>query len=357
MATIDLAKQLSKRGHTVHIITLLDKGLAPENFENGYYIHRVKNPFPKIGILSFWINILKKLRSVNPDIIHLQGVVVFGTGIPVLLYHLLLNKPYIVNCHGFFLCGKKQCLYQKDFFSSFLFPLVIKHAGAIIVLTEYMKKHFLNWPDKKIITIPNCIEISKNFLDRNLIRKELLIKDDEHILLFVGRLHEIKGLIYLVSAMKVIHENDNISRLIIVGNDQGQRKVLDDLIAKLQLEKNISFIPETSHEKVFRYMRASDIFILPSLSEGFPMVLLEAMSSGIPIIASDTGGISEIVRDSWNGFLVRTRNPEDIAEKTLLLLNDNSLRKKISENNLADVQKYTWDTIIPRIEQIYQESL
>lgn len=357
IATSDIAKQLSKKGHTVHVITVLDEGLAPESYEEGYFIHRIKNPWPKFGILSFWLGIIKTLKNINPDIIHLQGIVILGTGFPVLISHFLLNKPYIVYSHGFFLYGKDQSLYQRGIFSSFLFNSLIKHAGAIIVLTEYMKKSFIAWPDKKIYIIPNCIDTSTiNYTGRNTIREEFSIKIDEHILLFVGRLHTLKGLTFLVSAMKTIHDNDKFSRLIIVGDDQGERKILNDLIATVHLEENICFIEGTSRENVFRYMMASDIFILPSISEGFPMVLLEAMSCGLPIIASNVGGISEIIQDNRNGFLVQTGNPEDIAKKVLILLKDETMREKISIHNLTDVKKYNWNSIITELEQIYKNT-
>lgn len=356
IATSNLAKHLSKRGHTVHIITFRDEGLSPESFEEGCFIHRIENPFPKIGILSFWFNIIKTLKTINPDIIHLQGVVVLGTGFPVLISHFLLRKPYVVSFHGFFLYGKKQSIYQRLISPAILFNLIVKHASAIILLTDFMKNKFKAWPEEKIFAIPNGIDAcSLTNLNRESIRNELSINNNEHILLFVGRLNAVKGVNYLVSAMKTIHDTDRHSRLLIVGNDQGQRKILDDLITKLHLEDNICFIEETSHENVFRYMMASDIFVLPSISEGFPLVLLEAMSCGLPIIVSNIGGMSEIIQDNRNGFLVQVGDPEDIAEKALLLLKNEDLRKKFSGNNLAEVKKYTWENIVSQFEQIYKK--
>jgi glycosyltransferase involved in cell wall biosynthesis len=360
VATLNLAKQLAKRGHTIHVITYLDEGegLSPECFEDGYYVHRIKIPFPKIGMINCWLNIIKTIKHVNPDIIHLQQFVVLGTGIPVLLAHFLLKKPYIIYFRGFCVFGKDQCIYKEGLISSALPILIIKHAATLIVLTEYMKKKFASWPNKRIFTIPNGIDISVvTNLNRDVIRDELSIKECEHILLFVGRLHEVKGLKYLISAMNIIRDKDKFSRLIIIGNDQGERKILDELIAKFHLEKKICFIANVSQENIFRYMMASDIFILPSMSEGFPNVLLEAMACGIPIIASNIGGISEIIQDERNGLLVQPRNPEDIGNKILLLLKNEPLRKKISGNNFIDVKEFNWNFITTNLEQIYKQSL
>ena len=107
------------------------------------------------------------------------------------------------------------------------------------------------------------------------------------------------------------------------------------------------------NETVPEYMVASDVFVLPSLSEGFPTVILEAMASGIPIVATKVRGVPEIIKDGENGFLVEPRNSEEIAEKVLLLLNKDELRKRISEKNIEEVKRYHWESIAIRLEEVY----
>ena len=100
-------------------------------------------------------------------------------------------------------------------------------------------------------------------------------------------------------------------------------------------------------------MANSDIFVLPSLSEGFPLVILEAMASGLPIIATKVGGLPSIIHENENGFIIETKNPEQIAEKTIMLLDNKKLRNHISKNNKLKSEFYDWTFIVDQLEDIY----
>ena len=101
-------------------------------------------------------------------------------------------------------------------------------------------------------------------------------------------------------------------------------------------------------------MIAADIFVLPSLSEGFPMVILEAMASGLPIVTTKVGGLPEIVLDGENGFIARPEDPEEIARKVQLLLEDNDLRARMAQNNRNKAGHYTWEKVVDKLEEVYQ---
>ncbi len=104
-------------------------------------------------------------------------------------------------------------------------------------------------------------------------------------------------------------------------------------------------------------MVASDVLVLPSLSEGFPVTILEAMASGLSIVATTVGGLPEIVKDGENGFLVEPNNYGQIAEKVILLLEDEELRYKISKNNKERTKRYSWGHAVDKLEEIYQSFL
>ncbi len=104
-------------------------------------------------------------------------------------------------------------------------------------------------------------------------------------------------------------------------------------------------------------MAASDIFVLPSLSEGFPVTIAEAMASGLPIVASKVRGMGEVVEDGQSGFLVGSQNAEAIAQKVLLLLGDKGLRERIGERNKQKAKQYSWQGIVARLEEIYFQCL
>jgi glycosyltransferase involved in cell wall biosynthesis len=112
-------------------------------------------------------------------------------------------------------------------------------------------------------------------------------------------------------------------------------------------------VGKVPHDEIPAYMASADVFVLPSLSEGFGIAALEAMAMGLPIIATKVGGLLEIIKDGENGFLVEPRNPVEIAEKCVLLLTNDDLRASISRNNREKAKDYSWEKVIERLEKVY----
>jgi len=183
----------------------------------------------------------------------------------------------------------------------------------------------------------------------------LQLNEVDRILLFVGRLKPIKGVEYLIKAMGLIQREGNM-RLMIVGEGD-ERQELEKLIAKLKLTANISFQGHVPHHAIPQYMAAADMFILPSLSEGFPVTFLEAMASGLPIIATKVRGMPEIIIEGENGFLVPPQDPGKLAEKILLLLNNSELRERMAQNNREKARRYSWEDVTKKLEEVYIKAL
>jgi glycosyltransferase involved in cell wall biosynthesis len=116
-------------------------------------------------------------------------------------------------------------------------------------------------------------------------------------------------------------------------------------------------VGKVPHDEIPAYMASADVFVLPSLSEGFGIVALEAMAMGLPIVATKVGGLLEIIKDGENGFLVEPRNPVEIAEKCALLLTNDDLRTSISRNNREKAKDYSWEKVIERLENVYLHAL
>jgi N-acetyl-alpha-D-glucosaminyl L-malate synthase BshA len=348
IATYNIAKNLANRGHEVHVITSLDKGMPKEYVEDGFYVHRIL--FRKIvflGILSFWLKIFWRLKEVDPDIIHVQSIAI---GIPAFLSKNILKIPYIVY-------GRGSDVYLHWSFKKSISKLVIRNANAVIALTEDMKTEILKSLDIEISVIPNGIDLDKfKNLSKKYFREKWELKEDEKIIAFVGTLRPVKGLKYLIQAMAIMIKKDASIKLILVG-DGGERKYLKTLVEELKIENNIKFIGKVANENVPQYMVASDVFVLPSLSEGFPIVSLEAMACELPIVASKVGGLPDIVKNGVNGFLVEPKNPEQIAAKVLLLLGNNALKERISKNNKITIKGYSWERVVDRLELVYRNYL
>lgn len=285
--------------------------------------------------------ILINIKRINPDIIHSQAI---GSGIYGFFAKIFLKKKYVV-------WGQGSDVYRPDKFTKLTSIIVLKEASSVIALTENMKKEMIRIYDRNIVVLPNGINLDVFKNNANVTRSN--IEKRHKTLLFVGRLQTIKGVTYLIEAMNIIKNYYDVN-LLIVG-DGNDREKLEALVEKLELNDVISFIGEVPSTEIPKYMAESDIFILPSISEGFPLVLLEAMASGLTVVASNIGGIPEIIKDGTNGFLTESMNSNDIADKVMHVLSDDKLRGKISSNNKKCVEKYDWRLITLRLEDLYMK--
>jgi len=173
-------------------------------------------------------------------------------------------------------------------------------------------------------------------------------------ILFVGSLVESKGLKYLIEAMPRIVNGFPGARLVVIGRGSGQNG-FRELARTLHVEKNVLFEGFVEHGAIHSYFQQCDIFCLPTLSEAFGMVLLEAMSCAKPVVATNVGGIPEIVEHGRSGLLVPPSNSQALAEAITSLLQDADLRGKMGRHNrtLCE-QRYDWDKIIDVIEEVYE---
>jgi len=340
-----IAKYLAVRGHEVHVITQRDPGLPRNEYVEGFYIHRIGIPNLKVGDLTlFTLDLCILLKKIQPHIIHAQSI---PMGLPCLICKKLLKIPFVVM-------GQGSDVYGYWPYKSLISRLVLKNADAVIALTEDMKKQMLKMHSREIFIIPNGVEIETfSAITREEARRTLGIDTHEKILLYVGRLYPVKGVRYLVKAMDIIRNyyKDNV-KLIIVGDGE-QRNYLLQLTRKLNLENYIIFVGKVPHRKIPIYLKAADVFVLPSLREGFGMVILEAMAAGLPVVATRVGVVPEIIKDYENGFVVEPMSSHQIAEKMLLLLKDEKLREKMSKNNIEKAKEFSWEKVTQTLERLY----
>jgi glycosyltransferase involved in cell wall biosynthesis len=340
IATYNIAKYLSKKGNDIHVITFCDKRSPKKEKMDNFFIHRVDVKKIRIlGVLHFWFQILLVIKKINPEIIHVQSI---SAAIPGLLSKFLLRKPYIIWAQG-------SDVYLPDRLTKVISKIVLKNASIVIALSEDMKSKMTNICEKdKIIILQNGIEPEK-FRDfkrepNNNIKKTIL---------FVGTLRSVKGVNYLIEAMAIISTKLSTIDLLIVG-DGPERAKLETLVKELNLQNCTHFEGKVSNEKIPEYMERADLFVLPSLSESFGIVNLEAMASGLPIVATNVGGLPEVVKNGENGLLVEPRNSKALAEKVLLLLDNIDLYNKISSINKENAKNYSWDKIAEKLEAVYR---
>lgn len=211
-----------------------------------------------------------------------------------------------------------------------------KYADAVVTLTEKDREYWLeeNKYPEKIISIPNPLPFEP---------QSKLTKKHSKKVLALGRLTYQKGFDLLLDIWAKVEETNNSWVLIIAGDGEDKILLLDK-IKKLSL-KNVELLPSTSH--VNYLYNQSSLYVMTSRFEGFPMVLLEAKASGLPIIAYDCDtGPSELIMDNEDGYLVPFADSNTFIEKLLFLMNDEDLREAMSLKSLENAEKYKIDVTI-----------
>lgn len=340
IATYNLADHLARRGHEVHVITSHDAGLPEFSDENGFYIYRIEWPKIRfIGMIIFWLKIYQKLRTIKPDVFHAQSVL---SGIPAWAAKKFLKIPYVV-------WGQGSDIYLPDRFTRLTSKFILQNADAVLALTQNMKQKMKQIYDRDISIVPNGID-----LEKFKIPSESKKGRDAKTIVFVGRLHPVKGVRYLLQAMKIVHAEMPDAKLILVGDGE-ERENLESLTNSLGIRECVEFAGKVPHERIQDYMNQAEVFVLPSLSEGFPVTILEAMACGLPIVATNVRGIPNIVEEGVNGYLVNVKSPDEMAERILFLLQNDEMRERMSANNREKVELFAWDKIAIRVEDEYQQ--
>jgi len=180
---------------------------------------------------------------------------------------------------------------------------------------------------EKLVLIPNGVnteEFNPN-VDGQVVRRRFGIKDSL-VVLFVGSLLPVKGVEYFLRSIPIILSTISNVVFVIVG-EGFQKDFLKDLSRKLGISKSVIFAGQVQRSKIPYFFAASDVFVMPSLSEGFNNAVIEAMASGKPVVGTSVGGTRDQIEDGLNGYLVEPANPRDLADRVSLLLNDPKKRK------------------------------
>jgi D-inositol-3-phosphate glycosyltransferase len=182
--------------------------------------------------------------------------------------------------------------------------------------------------------------------------------DDRPLVLFVGRLQPLKGVGIAVGALDRLARSD--ARLVVVGGPSGTEGEAEAVrvakqVAELGLADRVEFVPPQPHHLLSTYYRAADVCVVPSRSESFGLVALEAAACGIPVVASAVGGLTTLVDDGVTGFLVEGRDPGDFAARIDELLGDPARAAAMSAAAEARSRRYVWATTAARLRRVYAD--
>ncbi|MEM2561383.1 MAG: glycosyltransferase family 4 protein [Candidatus Bathyarchaeia archaeon] len=358
----NLAKYLVKNGIEVKVFTS-----TPKEAKNATY-EGVKFEFVRphvsvnssIGIFSyhlFNINLSKKLEKEEFDLLHSFGMTVHN----YLRRHK--NKvSVVVEPFGLYGSSEEKIGILRSLARKILIenPLkyCVKHASAIAVegkiQAEDISKKF-DVPDWKFIYIPDGIELDviDGYLCKStLTREKLGLGDADVVLVNVNRLVKNKGVTYLIDALKILNDELNV-KLILIGAGP-EEEPLKQKISKLGLRDKVLHFKNIPDEKKFQLISLADISVTPTLFEGLPIVILEAMACGKPVVASNVTEVPQVVKHGMNGYLVPPRNPEAIA-RAVLEIHDKGLMERMGKESRKIAENYDWGIIVKSAIKEYEK--
>ncbi len=340
------AIELRRLGHDVTIVTA--------GFGDG---ERPMSGVVRIGrnvLVPFngaWVNVtvgrrlehdLRRLfDSLEPDVIHTHCPVA-----PTLPLLTLMSAPRQCRVIGtFHEAATRNFTYWvcKD-----VLRRMARRLDARIAVSQaaahFARKHV----GGEYVIIPNGIDC-----ERFSPRREPFdhLRDGAFNVLYVGRLDKRKGVKYLFKAVSLVARSTNRRiRLIVVGNDEVRRHLLPSLPRRV----DVHYAGVVDRDMLPRYFASGDVFCSPAVDrESFGIVLLEAMASGIPVVGTSIPGYLTLLTHRWNALVVPPRSPAALARAITEIMDDDALHTRLRENGLRFVERYRWDGVVERLEQLY----
>ena len=237
---------------------------------------------------------------------------------------------------------------------------VVSRIATMVAVSEDLKRFItgtVGVPAERIKVIYNGQEVFPPVApeQRRRLRAELGLEEDERVVGMVGSLYPVKGHEYLLAAIPQVLRSYPHTTFLIVGRGELDLP-LKEKVNRYGLKNRVRFLG--LRDDVPALLSLMDIFVLPSLSEGLSIALLEAMAAGKPVIATDVGGNAEVVVDGETGFLVPPRDSDGLAGKICLLLGGNPRSRRMEENSRRRVQQYfSFEAMVNKYQDLYENCL
>lgn len=363
------AKILVKQGFEVHVVTQHNPGIPYETVMDGVHVHRFRwlepNEFKALvhfkGILdsfrlltyvvSLFFKLIHIIIKYDLSILHAHSVI--PTGFVGVLVSKILRRPMVITSHGMDVTS-----FQESKFFKMLIRFSFNHCEAVIAVSDDLKSKIkLLDNEDNIVVLRNGVDITRFKPIQSKVKRQTLgIGLNEIIVLSVGYLDEFKGIFDLINAFRIVNR-DNV-KLIMVG-DGPKKDELRNMAAKFHLDESVIFTGRVSPLEIHEYYQLADIFVIPSHidSGGPPLVVMEAMATGLPIIGTDIGGIPEGIKNSVNGFVVPINDVSELSKKLEILIDDENLREIFGNNSLKMLfrKSMTLEKKAERLVNLYQK--
>lgn len=365
-SSYNTCNELSKLNVNIYVSTTnaeLDtriKGITPniwikknDNFLIKYYNDTIINKFSIRLFFSIWKDIL------FADIVHIQTI--FRTPIPLSLFLAsVFNKPILLTPRGSLgrWCVDQGSNYKQAWLKYFIKPFLHKivwHATA-----EMEKNEIINiFPNAKVIVIPNGFN-TKEFDNYNIMNKRQFVAtfakkdlDADQIIVSMARLHKIKGFDILIDSFSIVVKKFPKAKLLIAGQDEGEKDNLERQIKSLGLDKHIFLVGQLSGQDKIDFFVNADVFALPSHNENFGIVYAESLAAATPIIASTNTPWEEVETNSCGKCV--PNSVESFSDAIIEILESDV--KQMGLNGRKYIEKYDWKNIATQFKHEYEKLL
>lgn len=306
----------------------------------GAIVPRIKEKKIRILLVPFlFISLFFHLWRMLPnyDIVHAHWLIPQG------IVQSFFMKPYIVTGHGGDVTSLNKGIFRK------LKIKCLKKANRVTVVSEHLKSKVQELvPELNPDVISMGVNVSK--FGKQYYVSNYFGQGDKKVILFVGRLAEIKGVTYLIEAMK------SIDALLVIVGDGPLRENLEK--QAMSIKNKVIFLGAKTHEDLKTIYASADVFVVPSVTakdggqEGFGLVILEAMASGLPVIASNSGGIKQLIVNGMNGLLCEEKCVKELVNGIKRVLEDNELYYEIINNTGNMIEKYDYKVMAQKYIEI-----
>jgi len=273
-------------------------------------------------------------------------------GLAAMLFKRRASIPYILTMQS---GDSDRFLKLRTWFWLPWYRKIYTNADVIVAISSWLAERARKYGyHKEVKIIPNGarLDLFSAPIDpeaRTTLRDSWGAQDTDTVILTASRLVRKNGVDVLIDAMSHIDDG----AVLVIAGDGKERAAL--AVRAKKYGKRIRFTGEVDHNTLAHYYNAADVFVRPSRTEGFGNVFIEAMSAGLPVVATPVGGIVDFIKDNENGLLAQSEYPESVAEKINILAKNKTLRKTIAEKGKNTAAQYSWERIAAQYEEVYQE--
>ncbi|WP_420128891.1 N-acetyl-alpha-D-glucosaminyl L-malate synthase BshA [Longimicrobium sp.] len=354
----ELGIELSKRGHEIHFISYAQPFRLP-HFMPRVYFHEVETTrYPLFEHNNYSLSLAAMMHEValraELDLLHVHYAIPHATSAWIAREMLGSGHPLkiVTTLHGtdITLVGQERSYFDITRFS-------IQKSDGITAVSDYLKRETVD----RFRVPGDTIEVIHNFVDPRLYRrgsfpcrKETFLRPDEMLVMHVSNFRTVKRIADVVRIFARIHKQIP-SKLMFVG-DGPERPTATAEAEALGITDRVIFLGK--QDSVAELMTCADLLLLPSASESFGLVALEAMASGVPVVSSNAGGLPEVVEDGVTGHMGSVGDVEAMAEMGVSILRDNRkwLAMSVASQKVA-AERFGVDVIVPQYERYYERVL